>query len=285
MTASELEYELRIRPGASWRRVDWRALWRYRDLLLLLVRRDFVAKYSQTLLGPLWFILQPLVTTALFSLVFAGVAKISTDNSPALLFYLCGLLPWTFFANTFNSCAQTLTANAGIFGKVYFPRLIVPLSVAVSNLFAVAVHLVLIVCVYSVFFVLGEHGGASPRWTLCLLPLILMQVAALAIGAGLLMSAMTTKYRDFSHVSGLLINIWFYATPVLFPLSIVPPHLRSIAVLNPMSFIEEASRRIMLGGGVVEPIHAIISIGVTVVVLVSGVFAFQYCERTFIDTV
>lgn len=285
MTMEHTGYELRIKPGSSWMRIDWRSLWNYRDLLFLLVRRDFLAKYSQTLLGPLWFVVQPLVTTLLFSAVFAGVAKISTNNSPPILFYLCGMLPWTYFANTFTACSLTLTANAGIFGKVYFPRLIMPISVAVSNLFAVAIHLALLVTVHIILSVSDPESTPIPRWTICLVPLILVQVAALAIGSGLWMSALTTRYRDFTHISGLLINTWFYATPVLFPLSIVPERLKSVAMLNPMSFIEEAFRYALLGEGVIEPILAGVSIGMTVILFCSGVLAFQFCERTFIDTV
>ena len=277
--------ELRIRPGASWRRIDWVALWTYRDLLFLLVRRDFLSKYSQTLLGPIWFVIQPLVTTLLFTVVFAGVAKISTNGSPPLLFYLSGMLPWNYFSNTFNATALTLTANAGLFGKVYFPRLIVPIGVAVSNLFAFAIHFILIAAVYLAFRMFGTSEVAGLRWELLLIPFVVIQVGALGLGAGLWMSAITTKYRDFVHVSGFVVSILFYATPVIFPLSIVPNKIIFLVMLNPLTFSEEAFRYILLGVGIFNPMLAISSFGTTIMLLISGIFAFQKCERTFIDTV
>jgi lipopolysaccharide transport system permease protein len=285
MVSEHPSYEVRINRRTSWRRVDWRGLWDFRDLLVLLVRRDFLSRYSQTILGPLWFLLQPLVTTALFTVVFSGVAKISTDGSPALLFYLSGMLPWNYFANTFSACGLTLTANAGLFGKVYFPRLIVPLSCAVSNVIAFVIHLALTLVVYVVFMLLGRENVGGLKWMVCLLPLLLVQVAALAVGAGLWMSALTTKYRDLTHLSGFILNLWFYATPVIFPLSIVPDRLKIFVILNPMTFVEEAFRYLLLGNGSVDWTCAVASIPMTIVLFCTGVLAFQRCERSFIDTV
>lgn len=278
-------FEIRIRPGGSWQRIDWEGLWTYRDLLLLLVRRDFLSKYSQTLLGPLWYVAQPLVTTMLFTVVFAGVAKISTNGAPPLLFYLSGMLPWNYFSNTFSASASTLTANAGLFGKVYFPRLIVPIAIAVSNLFAFTIHFVLVFVAYVLFKFLGATEMATWGWNLIMIPLVAIQVGALGVGAGLWMSAITTKYRDLTHISGFFVNVWFYATPVIFPLSIVPQNMRILAMLNPLTFSEEAFRYVLLGQGVVEPEFAAYSLGITIALFISGVLAFQRCERTFIDTV
>lgn len=277
--------ELRIRSGTSWQRIDWAGLWRYRDLLLLLVRRDFVSKYSQTILGPLWFALQPLVTTVLFVVVFSGVAKIPTDGSPPILFYLTGMLGWNYFANTFAASATTLTANAGLFGKVYFPRMIVPIATAVSNLFALVVHLLLLVGVFAIVCIVERESVILPEWNICALPLLIAQIAALSLGGGLWMSALTTKYRDFSHLSGFIVSVWFYLTPVIFPLSAVPEHLKMFAMLNPMTFVEEALRLVLLGNGIIEPFSAASSIGITFVLFWTGILAFQKCERTFIDTV
>jgi lipopolysaccharide transport system permease protein len=278
-------YETRIKSNSSWLRIDWRALWQFRDLLILLVRRDFLSKYSQTLLGPLWFVLQPLVTTLLFTVDFSEVGKIPTNNSPALLFYLSGMLPWNYFANTFSACSSALVANAGLFGKVYFPRLIVPISSVVANIFPFLIHLALVVVVYCIFTMRGQQIMSALSWKLCYIPLLLCQVGALGMGVGLWMSAITVKYRDFSHVSMLLLNVWFYATPVVFPLSIVPPRLMGIAMLNPMTFVEEAFRCILLGQGVVDPVFGCVSVLMTVVLLCSGILAFQRSERSFIDTV
>lgn len=277
--------EIRIRPGGSWWRIDWKELWRYRDLLIVLVRRDFLSKYSQTLLGPLWYIVQPLVTTMIFAVVFAGVAKISTNGAPPLLFYLAGMLPWNYFSSTFSATASTLTANAGVFGKVYFPRLIVPISVAVSNLFAFAMHFILLVVIYLIFRLTGTNESPDMGWNVIIIPLVVIQVGALGIGSGLLMSAITTKYRDFTHVSGFIVSVWFYATPVIFPLSIVPQNMRMLAMFNPLTFSEEAFRYVLLGNGIVEPRLAVVSLGITIALFVSGVLAFQKCERSFIDTV
>lgn len=279
------ECEIRIGVGQSRGYSGFASVWNYRYLLILLVRRDFVAKYSQSLLGPLWFVIQPLTTTLLFSAVFAKIAKVPTDDSPATLFYLSGMVTWSYFSNSFNSCALTFTANAGIFSKVYFPRLIMPLSVIISNLFAAGIHMVLLLAVAVGFIKQKELVFSNLPWGFIVIPCIFFQVAALAFGAGLLVTALTAKYKDLIHATGFLVNFWFYATPVVFPMSIVPAEWRNIVMMNPMSFPVEAFRYIVLGRGAVDASFAAVSICMTILICVCGVLAFQHAERSFVDTV
>ena len=278
-------YEIVIRPTRGWLQLNLGEIWQYRDLLFLLVHRDFVAKYKQTILGPAWFVLQPLLTTVVFSIVFGEIAKIPTDDLPPMLFYLAGLLGWNYFAQTFQSTSVTLIGNAGLFGKVYFPRLVVPLSAVISNLFAFALQLATLLAVWIYFKLFTSAGGlfgfsASIVW----FPLVLLQVAALSLGVGLWLSALTAKYRDFTFLSGFIIQIWMYATPVIYPLSQIPEKWRWIAVLNPMTMPVEAIRIMFLGQGTVVGAYVTLSLSITVLLLLSGVLVFNKVERTFVDT-
>lgn len=278
--------EVRIRPNRSWVSVDWAGLWQYRDLLFLLVRKDFVSRYSQTILGPLWSLIQPLVTTLLFTVIFGNFGKMPTDGLPPLLFYLCGMLPWSYFAATFNGTSSTLLNNAGLFGKVYFPRLLVPISATLSCLIPLLIQSVMFAafwCYYKYQNLTGpalHFGGAT-----AILPLIAFQVGALGLGFGLWMSALTAKYRDFLQVSAFVVNVWMYATPVVFPLSMIPEERRWIVMLNPMTMPVEAFKLILLGQGTVTLSHCLASLFVTMIVFCSGVFVFQHVERTFVDVI
>ena len=281
-----MAYELILEPRRGWIRVPWRELAEYKDLLFLLVRRDFVSQYKQTVLGPLWFVIQPLLTTLVFTVVFSQVAKIPTDGQPPLLFYLCGLSAWGYFSGCLGATSNTFLANAGIFGKVYFPRLIVPLSVVISRLTAFVIQLATFLAFF-VYYKGFTAAGASihPGWALALVPLLLLESAALGLGVGLWISALTTKYRDFSFLSAFLTQLWMYATPVVYPFSAVPDRWKSWAALNPMTGIVESYRYAFLGTGTVDPMYLALSAAVTVVVLVSGLAVFNRAERTFIDTV
>jgi len=279
-------YEIVIRPTRGWLRLNLAETWQYRDLLFLLVHRDFVAKYKQTILGPAWFVLQPLLTTVVFSIIFGGIAKIPTDGLPPMLFYLAGLLGWNYFAQTFQSSSSTLVANAGLFGKVYFPRLVVPLSAVISNLFAFALQLAMLLAFWIYFKLFTSAGGlfgfsAGIVW----LPLVLLQIAALSLGVGLWLSALTAKYRDFTFLSGFIIQLWMYATPVIYPLSQIPEKWRWIAVLNPMTMPVEAIRIMFLGQGTVVGAYVLLSLSITVLLLLSGILVFNKIEKTFVDTV
>jgi lipopolysaccharide transport system permease protein len=280
------DYELVIRPTRGWFTLNLAEVWRYRDLLMLLVHRDFVAKYKQTILGPAWFVLQPLLMTVVFSVIFSEIAKIPTDGLPPILFYLAGLLGWNYFAQTFQSTSGTFVNNAGLFGKVYFPRLVVPLSVVISNFFAFALQLATLLAIWIYFKLFTDTGGlfgfsANIVW----FPLVLLQVAALSLGVGLWLSALTAKYRDFSFLSGFIIQIWMYATPVIYPLSQIPEKWRWIAVLNPMTMPVEAIKIMFLGQGTVVGAYVLLSVSITVLLLFSGVLVFNKIEKTFVDTV
>lgn len=274
-----------IEPDRSWFKVDWSELWAYRDLVVLLFRRDQASKYHQTILGPLWYVVHPLATALIFSVVFARFAGISTEGVPRMLFYLSGLLSWNFFAQSLNATSGIFAANAGLFGKVYFPRLVVPAAALMST----GVALVLQFFTFLAFFAIQKQMdpvaefGMTPM--LLLLPLIVLQTAALALGGGLLLSSLTARYRDLMHAVPYLISSLMYVTPVIYPLSQVPPEYVWLVQLNPMTFIVEAFRLGLLGVGSLDPFAAAVSMGVTGVVLASGILLFQRIERRVVDTV
>lgn len=286
MTASSSPTRIVIRPNQAWLRVDWSGLWRYRDLLALLVQRDFTAKYQQTILGPVWFIINPLINAVIFTLLFSRLIGISTDGVPPMLFYLGGQLAWNYFSNVLGSTGNSLAGNAAIFSKVYFPRLIPPLAMCGSSLIAFLVQF----AVFGAFWLyhcLATPFGASLHlgWSLFLLPLLLLQTAALGLGVGLILSAITAKYRDLQQLTGYLLQIWMYATPVIYPLSRVPERWRWVADLNPMTSLVEWTRRILLGAGTVSPAGATLSLLCTAGALAAGVVLYQRMARTFVDTV
>lgn len=286
MTASSSPTRIVIRPNQAWLRVDWSGLWRYRDLLALLVQRDFTAKYQQTILGPVWFIINPLINAVIFTLLFSRLIGISTDGVPPMLFYLGGQLAWNYFSNVLGSTGNSLAGNAAIFSKVYFPRLIPPLAMCGSSLIAFLVQF----AVFGAFWLyhcLATPFGASLHlgWSLFLLPLLLLQTAALGLGVGLILSAITAKYRDLQQLTGYLLQIWMYATPVIYPLSRVPERWRWVADLNPMTSLVEWTRRILFGAGTVSPAGATLSLLCTAGALAAGVVLYQRMARTFVDTV
>jgi len=280
------DYELVIRPTRGWVHLNLADIWRYRDLLLILVHRDFIAKYKQTILGPAWFILQPLLMTIVFTVIFGAVINIPTDGLPPVLFYFAGLLGWNYFAQTFQNTSGTLVNNAGLFGKVYFPRLIVPLAAVISNCMAFALQLATFLCIWA-YFKIFTGAGATFGVSLAIvwLPLILLQIAALSFGVGLWLSAMTAKYRDFTFLSSFIIQLWMYATPVIYPLSQIPEKWRWLAVLNPMAMPVETIKYMFLGQGLVIPAYLAVSVAITLLLLLSGVLVFNRIEKTFVDTV
>ena len=286
MVQASSNYEIVIRPTRGWFDVNLVEIWQYRDLLFLLVHRDFVARYKQTILGPMWFILQPLLTTVVFTVIFGTVAKIPTDGLPPILFYLAGLLGWNYFAQTFQSTSGTLIGNAGLLGKAYFPRLVVPLSTVVSNFFTFALQLATLLAVW-IYFKLFTGAGGQFGFSICMVwfPLVLVQIAALSLGAGLWLSALTARYRDLAVLSGFIVQIWMYATPVIYPLSQIPEKWRWISALNPMTMPVEAIKVMFLGQGTIFIAYLAMSVATTIVLLLSGVLIFNKVEKTFIDTV
>lgn len=277
-------HHILIRPNRSWCRVDWKALWAYRDLLGLLVRRDFLAKYRQTVLGPLWAIVQPLLMTVVFSLVFNRVAKVPTDGVPPMLFYMGGLLIWNYFSQSVNATSATLVRNSGLYGKVYFPRLIVPIALVTANLFSFLVQLLLFAGLY-IYFMVRDAGGFGLDPSLVFLPVVLLQVILLSLGIGLWSSALTAKYRDLAQMTTFLLQIWMYGTPVIYPLSQLPDSLLVFAKLNPMTAPVEMTKYMLLGAGSFDWSLWGLSVLITAVILVTGLMVFQRVERTFVDTV
>jgi lipopolysaccharide transport system permease protein len=278
------DWSLVIRPHNSLFDLHLHDVWRYRDLLWMFVRRDFVAVYKQTILGPLWFFIQPLLTTLIFTVIFSGVAKIPTDGFPPILFYLAGMTPWNYFSTCLTKTSNTFVANAGIFGKVYFPRLIVPLSIVVSSMIQFGIQFLLFIAVLGYFIATGANISLQGGWILILTPALVVLMATLGLGAGILVSSLTTKYRDFTFLIGFGVQLMMYATPVIFPISAVPDRYRWLIQLNPMTAPIETFRAIFLGGPI--PWSALgFSIAVTSILLFVGILIFNKVEKSFMDTV
>ena len=260
-----------------------RELWQYRDLIVLFVRRDFVSKYKQTILGPTWHVLQPLLTTIMFTLVFGKIAKIPTEGVPPFLFYMASTVMWGYFSTVLTGTAGTFTGNAGIFGKVYFPRLAVPVSVVLSNLIAFSIQFGLFLLFLGYALLRGGH--LAPNAWVLVTPLLLMVMAALGLGLGVIVSALTTRYRDLTVVVGFGVQLLMYATPVIYPLSALPSSYRFWIGLNPITPVMELFRYAYLGAGAVNPGLLAYSIVVTTVILFVGTMMFNKVERTFMDTI
>jgi lipopolysaccharide transport system permease protein len=261
-------------------------VWAYRDLLLLLVRRDFVSFYKQTILGPLWFFIQPLFTTIIFTFIFGNLAGISTDGLPKPLFYMAGITAWNYFSDCLTKTSTVFRDNAGIFGKVYFPRLIMPLSIVVSNLvrFGIQMLLFFILMVYYYF----SGANFQPSWVIILFPLLVILMALLGLGAGMIISAMTTKYRDLAFLIGFGVQLLMYATTVIYPLSTAIqkyPAYSWIIEYNPMTTIIETFRYGFLGEGRFSWGSLGYTTGITLMLLIAGIAIFNKVERNFVDTV
>ena len=280
---SSENWSLIIRPKTGWFDLHLADLWRYRDLTTLFVWRDFVAQYKQTILGPLWHLLQPLFTTILFTLIFGRIAKLPTDNIPPMLFYMAGITAWTYFSECLNRTSTTFLTNAGIFGKVYFPRLCVPLSVVISNLIKFAIQFALFLGFLAFFWMKGTP--IHPNISILLTPILLLMMAALGLGIGIIVSALTTKYRDLQVLVTFGVQLAMYATPVIYPLSMFPNSARWIIVENPMAPIIEAFRYAFLGQGLFSWGYLGISAAIIAAILFIGIVLFNHVERTFMDTV
>ena len=276
-------WDLVIEPPKGWFDLHFQDLWRYRDLMGLFVRRDFVASYKQTILGPLWHIIQPLLTTLMFTVVFGRIAGLPTDKVPQFVFYMAGTTVWSYFANCLTRTSNTFIANAGIFGKVYFPRMVVPVSVVMSQLIAFSIQFAFFLFVYGLFWAKG--APIQPNWAVGLLPLLLLMMAGLALGFGVIISSLTTKYRDLQVLVGFGVQLWMYATPVIYPLSTMPDKYRWIIVANPLTAVVETFRYGFFGTGVFSWAYLAYSAGFTVVLLLLGMAVFNRVERTFMDTV
>jgi lipopolysaccharide transport system permease protein len=272
-----------IKHQNKWYDIDFKAIWQYLYLLLLFVRRDFVAVYKQTILGPIWFFVQPVLTTITFTFIFGNFAKISTDGIPPIIFYLSGLTFWNYFASCLQATSNTFVNNAGMFGKVYFPRLISPLSVIVSNLIKFGIQFLLFL---AVFFYYWWHGDIIPNWTIALLPIYIVMMAGLGLGFGIIISSLTTKYRDFRFIVGFGVQLLMYASPIIYPFSILSEKMRFILnIANPMSSIIEAVKFGFLGEGVFDVVFLSISFLYMIIILAIGLILFNRVEKSFMDTV
>ena len=280
---SEKHWTTVITPHGSVFHIPWRELWEYRDLIYRFVHRDFVSRYKQTIFGSLWYVLQPLFTSLMFTLVFNKIAKISTGDIPPMLFFLAGTVCWSYFQSCVTQTASTFSANAGIFDKVYFPRLAVPISQLISNLIGLAMQMVLFLIFY--LYYLWQGAGIEMGWRIIVLPVLILQMAALGLGVGCLVSGLTTRFRDLQIMLGFFMQLWMYASCVFYPLSSVPENWRWLIVLNPMVPIIEGFRFAFLGAGIVERWQLAVGFGVSLAIFLVGVMVFRRTERTFSDTI
>lgn len=277
---------IRIEPPGRVGLVNWKELWKYRDLLELLIRRDLTVRYRQTILGPLWLLLQPLVLTVVFSGVFGAVGQFSTEGLPRPLFYLSGLVPWAYFSLVFGQVASSLHGNVQLFSKVYFPRLVIPLSVLVSGLMAYLIQSVCFQLVRGYYLVSNWSAGSSSVSSfLVWLPLALGLMLSFTFGAGLWMAVLTARYRDLVQVAPFLVQVLMYVTPLLYPLSSLPEKYQALAALNPLTVVIESHRIALLGVGSVSALSLGVAIAMTLVLLGTGLHAFSRMERTVVDTI
>jgi lipopolysaccharide transport system permease protein len=262
---------------------DLRGVWQYRDLVMLFVRRDTIASYKQSLLGPLWFVIQPLMTTLVFTIVFGGIVSLPTDGLSPFLFYFAGILCWQYFVANLNRTSDTLTTNAALYSKVYFPRLVTPVSTVISNLIVFGIQFAVFVMVLCLFMFRG--ASVHPSISVVLLPLLLLQVAAFGLGVGLIISTLTTRYRDLNYMLGYLLQLWMYATPIVYPLSQVPEKWLWLFYFNPMTAVVQMFRHSLLGSEAPSILMMSYSAAVSALVISLGLVLFTRIERTFMDTI
>jgi lipopolysaccharide transport system permease protein len=285
MENQNLSWTTEIKPKNKLLSIDFKEIWQYRDLMLLFVKRNIITQYKQTILGPLWYFIQPIMTTVMYMVVFGGIAKISTDGLPQPLFYLAGISFWQYFADCLNKTSNTFVSNAGIFGKVYFPRLVTPLSDVISNLVRFAIQFVLFLIVYA-YYAIFTDVQIHTNWYILLLPLLIVMLAGLALGFGILFSSMTTKYRDLQLLLSFFVSLWMYATPVIYPLSTITNNtLKLVMQLNPLTGIVEFFKYGMLGVGCHDWWMLGYSFIFMVVLLALGIVVFNKVQRSFMDTV
>ncbi len=280
-----MEYRTVIKPKSKLWSIDFKEIWQYRDLYSMFVKRDIITQYKQTILGPLWFLIQPLLATVMYMVVFGRIAEISTDGLPQPLFYLSGIILWQYFSTCLNKTSATFVANQGIFGKVYFPRLIVPLSVVTSHLVRLVIQTFLFSAVY-LFYIVVKGVHIMPNIYLALFPLLIMMLAGLSLGFGIIISSLTTKYRDLTILFTFFVQLWMYATPVIYPLSTITNlKYKFFMSLNPLTSIFEAFKYGTMGTGEFSWGMLGYSFGFMIVVLTIGILIFNKVQRSFMDTV
>ena len=272
-----------ITPNNRLLSLNLREVIAYKDLIYMYVKRDIVTMYKQTILGPLWFVIQPILTTVMFMFVFGNLAGISTDGIPGPLFYFAGIILWNYFADCLNKTSGTFTTNQNVFGKVYFPRLVVPISVTISNLVKFFIQFAIFLIIYIVYAFKGV--GITPNWYALLFPLLVIMSAGLALGFGIIFSSMTTKYRDLTFLLQFGVQLWMYATPVIYPLSTMPADKQWIFQLNPMTSIIETFKYGAIGSGVFSWGWLLYSLIFMIITLLLGTIIFNKVEKDFMDTV
>ncbi|NWJ51788.1 MAG: ABC transporter permease [Bacteroidetes bacterium] len=280
---AEEEWDLIIEGASSLFDLKLKDIWRYRDLLAMFVKRDIVSFYKQTILGPLWFFIQPLFTTIIYTFVFGNLASISTDGLPQPLFYLAGITAWSYFADCLTKTSTVFKDNSHIFGKVYFPRLILPLSIVVSNLFRFGVQMLLFFTMLAYYYFQGTT--LTPSWALLMFPGLVLMMALLGLGLGLIITALTTKYRDLAYLVTFGVQLMMYTTTVIYPLSAAPAKFKHLIELNPMTGYIEAFRYFFLGKGEFSSWSVGYSVITTLVVLALGIIIFNKTEKSFVDTI
>lgn len=279
----ESEWTLEIKPVSGWFNFHLKDVWRYRDLLYMFVRRDFVSVYKQTILGPFWFFVQPMLTTITFTIVFGNIAKIPTNGLPPAIFYLSGLVCWGYFADCLTRTSSTFVANANIFGKVYFPRLVSPLSNIISLLMKFGIQMLLLIS-FIIYYKI-EGADIHPNIYILLTPYLILLMAGLGLGFGIIVSSLTTKYRDLTFLVGFGVQLLMYATPVILPLSLIPDKYKWIVLANPMTSIIETFRFAFLGAGEFNTGNLLYTTVFAIVILSIGIVIFNRVEKTFMDTV
>jgi lipopolysaccharide transport system permease protein len=276
-------WDIVVEPASGFSGFQLREVWHYRDLFWLLVRRDFISFYKQTMLGPLWFFLQPLFTIVIYSYIFGSLARISTDGIPRPLFYLAGITCWQYFAECLSKTSNVFMENANVFGKVYFPRIIMPLSISFSNLIRFGIYLFLLLLMVAWYSARGEMVSLNSY--ALLLPLLVLMIAMFGIGAGMIVSSLTTRYRDLAFLVGFGVQLLMWASTVVYPLSAAPQKFKWLVALNPMTPILEAFRKGFLGAGSFSWTSLAVSAVIIIVVAFVGLYLFTKAERTFIDTI
>jgi lipopolysaccharide transport system permease protein len=282
MSDSE-DWDLVIRPRNNSFNLRLKEIWNFKDLLFLFVKRDFISVYKQTILGPLWLFIQPILTTLTFTIIFSNVAQISTSGVPSFLFYLSGITLWIYFSDCLTKTSNTFVANSGIFGKVYFPRLVIPLSVLISNLFKLGIQFLLFLICWCYYLV--TTNLIHPNIYICLTPLLILIMAGLGMGFGIIISALTTKYRDLTFLIAFGVQLMMYASPIVYPLSIVPGKFEFLLLLNPITSVIEAFKYGFIGTGFFSWQYLLYSFCFMIVLLAVGIMVFNKVEKSFMDTV
>ncbi|MDI9339194.1 MAG: ABC transporter permease [Sediminibacterium sp.] len=282
-TNTNTDWDLIVKPQGAFFRLNLKELWAYRDLIILMVKRDLTALYKQTILGPVWMFLQPLFTTLLYTFL-SKQAQFKTDNLPPLLFYLIGQTYWLYFAECFTKTSNTFITNASVFGKVYFPRMVMPVSVIVSNLIRLGIQMLMMLCVYGYYLV--TTNDLHPQYGLLVLqPFLIVLLGLFALGLGVLFSAVTTKYRDFSFLLGFGLQLFMFVSGIVFPASTFSEKTRFVLMMNPVMSVTEAIKFGLTGQGYFSPLHLGVAVVAVVLVLFFSIMVFNRTERNFMDTV